>query len=504
MAEQGKKVSLKCPQMRLLESKGNYYLNGKWEKMDQDESRQKQYPRDYQYREDEINLIDYLRVIWKWKVFIVLMVVLCAGVGVGATMVKYPIKYVTECIILLNFSGIDKHQNPDGILFGKNQVIAPTILSRATAFLRKGNKDLPSEDIRGMIGIKAIIPPEIQEKMKKALKRKESYTFFPNKFSLTLTAEREGIFLKEEKDQILLSIIDEYRKEFERRYGEEPLIAISFPSNFLANCDYIETVDIFKMRTNNFVKFLDSKIEKAGFFRSKKTGLTFADIKNDIELLRTIELLKAEISIKVLGLTKNKEHFISKYKHKIKKIEIQRRKKEEEASVALKLLKEMRQPDSYKLSKGTDSEKGTMEARLVLDSSFIENLIKNDYYSSLLKTALKAAVEAKNLEIDKKFLEEKMAVLKEKENIPYIQKSLKAIQDRISFLAQRANELKVEYLRGLVDGAVQVIKYPETFKTRSGNLKRTGLLAGVVGLFFAIFLAFFIEYIKNASKKTEA
>ena len=33
--------------------------------------------------------------------------------------------------------------------------------------------------------------------------------------------------------------------------------------------------------------------------------------------------------------------------------------------------------------------------------------------------------------------------------------------------------------------------------------KRNALLAGVVGFFFSIFLAFFIEYIKNASKRTQ-
>ncbi len=295
--------------------------------MDQEESRQKQYPGDYQYREDEIELIDHLRVLWKWKVFIALMVVLCAGAAIVIPMVKYPTKYVTECIIALNFPGIEKHRNPDDTLFDKNQIITPAILSRATAFLRKGNEDFPSEDIRGMIGIKAIIPPEIQEEMEKAEERKESYTFFPNKFSLTLTTERKGIFSTEEKDQILLSIIDEYRKEFERKYGEEPLVVISFPTNFLANCDYIEAVDIFKMRTNNFVKFLDSKIKKAGFFRSQKTSLTFIDIKNDIEVLRNIELSRAEASIKVLLLTKNKENLIHKYKHKIRKIEIQKKKK---------------------------------------------------------------------------------------------------------------------------------------------------------------------------------
>jgi len=167
----------------------------------------------------------------------------------------------------------------------------------------------------------------------------------------------------------------------------------------------------------------------------------------------------------------------------------------------------MRQTGRYKLSKDASSEKGTS---LVLDSSFIENLIKNDYFSSLLKTALNAEVEAKNLEVDKEFLEKKIIILKgkkegkEKEKIACIQESLKAIQDKIRLLSQRANELNMEYLRRAVAGAVQVIKDPETFETRSGNLKKTALLAAVVGLFFAIFLAFFIEYIKTASKKSKA
>ncbi|MDO9566837.1 MAG: hypothetical protein Q7J15_08875, partial [Candidatus Desulfaltia sp.] len=164
-----------------------------------------------------------------------------------------------------------------------------------------------------------------------------------------------------------------------------------------------------------------------------------------------------------------------------------------------------RQTGRYELSKDVGKEKGTS---LVLDSSFIENLIKNDYFSSLLKTALKAEVEAKNLEVDKEFLEKKIDILKgkkegnEKEKIACIQESLKAIQDKIRLLSQRANDLNMEYQRKLVAGAVQVIKDPENFETRSRNLKKTALLAAVVGLFFSIFLAFFVEYIRNAPKSS--
>jgi len=451
--------------------------------------------------EDEIELIDYLRVLWKWKVFIVLMVVLCAGAAIGITMVKYPTKYVTECIISLNFPGIEKHRNPDDTLFDKNQIITPAILSRATASLQK-EKAL---SLRGMIAIKAIMLPDVQEEIKKAEKRKESYVFFPNQFSLTLATERENIFLEEEKSLILLSIADEYRREFERKYGEEPLVAISFPDDFLAKYDYGEIVDIFKTKMDTFIKFLDSKVKKAGFFRSQKTGFSFIDIKSDVESLRNIELSKTEAIIGTLKLTKNKEDLINQYKYNIRKIEIRKRKKEKEASVAHRLLKEMRQTDRYELSKEASSEKGTS---LVLDSSFIENLIKNDYFSSLLKTALKAGVEAKNLEVDKEFLEKKIIILKEKkegnekEKIACIQESLKAIQNKIRLLSQRANDLNMEYQRKLVAGAVQIIKDPETFETRSGNPKKTALLAAVVGLFFSIFLAFFVEYIRNATKSS--
>ncbi|MBW2662567.1 MAG: hypothetical protein JRD93_11400 [Deltaproteobacteria bacterium] len=68
-----------------------------------------------EYYEDEIDLIDYLRVLWRWKWVIALMVVICAGAAIGITMAKYPTQYVTECIVALNFPGIEKHRNPDNL-----------------------------------------------------------------------------------------------------------------------------------------------------------------------------------------------------------------------------------------------------------------------------------------------------------------------------------------------------------------------------------------------------
>ncbi|MDO9566883.1 MAG: hypothetical protein Q7J15_09105 [Candidatus Desulfaltia sp.] len=461
---------------------------------------QQPYPENYPPYEDEINLIDYLRVLWKWKWFIIAGTVICAVAAMGITMVRYPAKHVTECTISLNFPGIEKHKNPDGTLFDKNQIITPAILSKAVAFLQKGNKALPLENIREIININAVILPE---------EKKGSYTVFPNQFSLALTLEQDDIFSIRERNQILLSIVDEYRKDFEKKYGEEPLVVIEFPVNFLADADYIDVINTFKVRTDNCIKFLDSTIAKAGFFRSQKTGDSFMDVKNDLELLNNIKISETEATIKTLKLTKNKDNLINVYRQRIRTIDVERKKKESEALIARKLLRDTKQSGRYESPKSTAGEKGGTS--LVLDTSFIKDLVKEDSSALLLKTALQAEIKAKNLEVDKEFLEEEIALLnenekekeKEKENITYIQTGLKDIEGKIIALSKRANELNVEYLGRLVNNTVQTISDPETNATRSKSIKKIVLLSGVVALFMLIFLAFFIEYIKNTVQSTK-
>ena len=46
--------------------------------MTRQENDRQQYQHEYPYREDEIRLIDYLRVIWKWKWLILGGTLVCA------------------------------------------------------------------------------------------------------------------------------------------------------------------------------------------------------------------------------------------------------------------------------------------------------------------------------------------------------------------------------------------------------------------------------------------
>ncbi|MBN2255012.1 MAG: hypothetical protein JW736_04860, partial [Deltaproteobacteria bacterium] len=98
--------------------------------MNQENNRHQYQPGYTNYRDDEINLIDYLRVLWKWKVFIALVVALCVLVVGSIMFIKYPTRYVTTCTVSLSFPGIEKHENPDGTVFTKEQLITPVLLNR--------------------------------------------------------------------------------------------------------------------------------------------------------------------------------------------------------------------------------------------------------------------------------------------------------------------------------------------------------------------------------------
>jgi len=75
--------------------------------------------------EDEINLVDIAKVLWKRKIMIVMLTVLFSIGAAGIASVRYPETYVSGLVISLNFPGIEKHKYPDGTIFEGRNIIAP-------------------------------------------------------------------------------------------------------------------------------------------------------------------------------------------------------------------------------------------------------------------------------------------------------------------------------------------------------------------------------------------
>ena len=173
--------------------------------------------RSYPYQEDEIALIDLLKVIWKWKGFIVITFILFCVAGLMFSYKYYPVKHITEVDILLNFSGIEEHKNPDGTLFETRQIVNPKMINMASNVLKNNSLEIPIRNLIEMISINPIIPPEIEKQIKAAETKNESYVFYPNMFRIALTEVKTALFTERQRINILLSIIDEYKKEFKQK-----------------------------------------------------------------------------------------------------------------------------------------------------------------------------------------------------------------------------------------------------------------------------------------------
>jgi len=427
------------------------------------------------------------------------------------TIVKYPSRHIAECSVALNFPGIEKHKNPDGTLFEKEQMITPAILMKVSDSIRNNQQVFSEQALREIIDIKPIIPFDIKRKIKESELKKEAFVFFPNQFNLTIAMDINGHILSvKETHHILQSIIKEYRKDFEKRYGGGALFVAKFPDKFLINSDYPVIIQIFKSRVNAFISFLDFRIKKSGFFKSKYTYDSFIDIKKELEIIYKITIPTLEANIEILQLTKNKNNAINLYTHKIKLLNSERKKKEKEAQVAYDLLKYMRQPEKYQ--KSNNDHITSEETNLTIDSAFINNLIKQDSTSFLLKAVLKSETQARTIEVDIECFEKEIALLKgkknrgahEKEKTDYVKKDLIDIKNNIVALAERANNLNIEFSKNIISNAVQLYKDVEIRKVRDVNIKKNAVIACVVSLFLSIMLAFFIEYIKNNIKAARA
>ena len=455
--------------------------------------------------EDEIELMDLLQVLYRWKGFIALTTLVSITVTLVILMIKYPPDFVTTATFSLNFTGIEKHHNPDGTLFEQSQIITPQILSKATAIIQTRNKDFFTENLRKMIRIDPVIQHEIKAEIEKAEIEKKSYVFFPNQFRLSLSTAKNEMLSPDERHLLLMNIINEYRQEFNRKYMEEPLLTVNFPKDFLSVYDYPEIIETIKRRVNNIVYMLNTKIKTAGFFRSKQSGTTFADIKHQVLLVKDIRLSEAEAISTAGRLSKNNSILISKYQTRVRRLELERAKKEAEASIATKLIKEMKQPGVNEAS----SDVARKSSNLFLDKSIIQNIQENDYFSFLLKTALNADVTAKNLEAEIKYYgdeikyfqsndnENKANLISTANNVAAIEGLFKEISDDIISFSQLANDVNIEYSKTILNDAVQIVVQPETVKVTNGRIQQVLALSAFMGLFMSIMLAFFFEYIKK-------
>jgi len=348
--------------------------------MTEDQSSQQPYPQGYppQY-EDEINLIDLLRVLWKWKWLIIGGTVICAIIAAVISL-QMPRIYEISTVIEPGIAGVKN----DGSFMLIDSVANINGKIDGGIYNRKVEKALQLDPLKTKVEFKSAV-------VKKTSLINISSQWEEGNTNLGVKAFR----------QIMDLISGDYSRIVEQRKG-----------------DYDKQI---------FMKQND--INKLG---AQRTSLkeTLANIKQRI----------AKLKKEVLNVKNNTEDLMKQRDILLKK------------------------------------DKTGVEMPLLLYSTTVQQNIS--YFNEI------------NDQIYE-FEEKKEAVQWKNKNI---EKDINAIEAEITALNAS---------KGLISN-IKIIQEPEVSRYPvKPKKKQIVLLAGVVALFMFIFLAFFIEYIKNATRSTK-
>ena len=463
--------------------------------------------------EDEIELRDYLAVLWRRKGLIVgFVAAVMVATGVWALLkARSSTKHVTETLVQLNFSGIEKHHNPDGTKFDMYDIIRPEILSAAVGVIEdEEHRNRVRQKPRGYIFVEPFVPEEIKEKIEGMKKQKKTYLYLPNQFRLKFMYPPEDPLSAIEGERVLTAIAEGYHEDFISKYVAQSLLPVRLMGGNHDGYDYEDVVDILSRRIELCIGFLDKRIEEAGYYRGPVSGRSFVDIKSSLEGIRDIELRSLGSVISMASLTKSRGLLIQRYQHMIEDSERRRTKKQRESVFAKNLLGDLWSKNSLSVRKAEGGS--SSEPLIVLDSSILKRLSGEDSEAYLLKKTLEAGVEAEHLAVEGKYLKDKLAKLKddrvavksggERTDLNYVRDGLDLLSGRIGQLVKDANELNREYLEGMFSSSVQIIKEPYSFTESDFNARRIMALSLVVSFMVAIFLALFVEYISKPARRT--
>ena len=381
------------------------------------------------YPDDEIELIDYLRVLWKWKWLIVMGTFLCALAAFIYGFTHPAVKmYKVSTLIEIDTKVTDTSKEtdlPDKIKSGIESGIFDVQIM----------KDLSSSSAYPNIETLAF-----------------EISVFKGLSILHIVYETP---YPDAGKAVLDSLVKQIKNLYEEKIGQTRS----------------EIVDVVETK-ESFIKDIKERI----MLTEKKNKKDIMVNKNRIkESAAKIEALKENI-----GCIENTMVYM---KTALSKAESNAEKLAPQIDDALGNLKN-----------GTDYENIDIQASAIQQLVNYPVTLKSQIDSlawekeKILVNILSEKNRIKELEAEIELLKAKSNMYGEKREIAKLKseiESLKRDRDQVTAIIMRQNPTIS----------------PLSIKSTT---KRNALLAGVAGLFFFVFLAFFIEYIKNASKSSPA
>ena len=482
--------------------------------MTNQESKQQQYPQNYPPYEDEINLIDYLRVLWKWKWLIVAGTLICAVVAAVISL-RMPEIYEVSTVIEPGIIGVD---NSGNYTYMNSKNISGKI-----------NEGAYNKSIKKLLNI---------DPSKTNLEFKAGVGKFTNQIRISAEYKGKDVDLGLEASRKLIAIIsDDYKKVVEQRKNDYNR-QIAEKQNEISKVEYIETqerkdIDEQILLKQNEISKIETQerkdIDKQILLKQNEIRKTEIQWRRDTDKQVTLKLNNIERKRNQIKL---QQEILEIARQRIKELELEAKRNKNNTEKIVKqreiLLKDNRAKDAlFLLLYATTIQQN--EAYLIRLSNQIYNLRANLQAKEANIEELKVDTGFIATEIEELKLRRAEGLQSKIDNIRSEIEKLKlrraeGLQAKIDNIKAEIEELKLPRAEGLQAKIDNIKTQISTLISEKGNIsniktiqnpevssasvkskkKQIVLLSVVVGLFFMIFLVFFVEYIKNASKASSA
>lgn len=339
-------------------------------------------------QEEDEETIDLLNVAGrmgkKKKLFgYMLMLAVCIGVVLGAVIVGF--KALTgnssyaNAVISFSYDGIDQGQDPNGGALDVTKIKSTPIVSAALENLQM--KDVDVEDVRSAMKITGVMPDSVKQEIAVintvAEDAAEYYTnisdldYFPSQYVVRLN-KIKGL-KAEQTAELLNAILSAYRDYFLETYANTDVLSLSTNVINYEDYDYLQAADMLTNQIDLMQNYVDARAEEAGTFRANSTGLSFGDLSNSIETIRTLDLGNFISYVQSRNLTKDAAIRVDYYQYQIEQYNLKLQEVQAQLSNVEKSI--------------TDYEKDPVIVMSNQDSVTTSEQ-KNAYYDELVKQKL--------------------------------------------------------------------------------------------------------------------
>ena len=440
---------------------------------------------------EEITLREIMEAIWKGKWLIALITVIALVVtGVG-TYLALPASKSVVAIIELNYPGIEQGLNPDGTQFDISLLKSPYVIEHVLNDIDMINMGIKPDEIRRNIDITPIVPDDVAQRAETMIKQGNEYFYYPSEYKITYKVNK--VFSYNQGISLVETIISQYQKYFYTLYSDIKTIENTIGSLDYSTYDYPDIVNVITAQIQGIQEFLREKTVEDGNFRSSDTSYNFADLNRSFDITKTVDISNLESLVNTYTLTKDREKLIKNYEYKVKRMELDQAKRNSEAEEARRLMDQFKKEDFVLIPDGSGSELRTENTQ--------------SYYNTLAETAIKASIEATDLQHEINYYKkeiERLASMTEAINVQLIEEAdqlIDATKTKLKELIKTTNDTIEDYYSYKYSRSIRQIAPAEMVS--SINIFMNMGIALVIGLLIGIITVFIRHYWRMTETERE-